>query len=118
MYRKGHSIHRVWYHPWFLESTRGPEEHRPWIWGRHWLWSWPCTVAPSLPPWLPPSHRGPSHRGSLTRQGNSRKTSAAASGVEVADARVLFPWGGTGRTVSGDIFGSHGQGRMLPGSRG
>ena len=58
------------------------------------------------------------HRGSLTRQGNSWRTSATASGVEVADVRVLFPWGCTGRTVSGDIFSSHGQGRMLPGSHG
>ena len=36
------------------------------------------------------------HRGSLTRQGNSRSTSATASGVEVADARVLFPWAALG----------------------
>lgn len=98
MHRTGPSTHRVRYHPWFLDSTRGPESITL-GYGR----GTACGPAPT--PWLPHT--------------TGRLTEPKCNCLQIrgADAGVTVPWGNTGR-VSGDLFGSHGQGRMLPATRG
>lgn len=74
MHRAGHSTRRVGYHAWFLDSTGGPASITLGYGG-----GTACGPAPQ--------------RGSRTWQGDSRSTSATASGLEVPTLGWLCPGG-------------------------